>query len=166
MSREATDRRLRAPGFARLEVDEEIVVWSRAWVSKAGRFQRLAPRWRDVVVVTDRRLLLFGVGHFTRRPRRRVLADRLDELQIGDVGTHPGRGLRCSRPGRAPMLLELDTDPWSRKVVQELQDRVSKAPAAVPEPVTAVPEPVTAVPEPVTGEPEPVTAATDDNLHP
>jgi hypothetical protein len=159
MSREATDRRLRAPGFARLEVDEEIVVWCRAWVSKAGRFQRLAPRWRDVVVVTDRRLLLFGVGHFTRRPRRRVLADRLDELQIGDVGTHPGRGLRCSRPGRAPMLLELDRDPWSRKVVQELQDRVGKAPAPEPEPVTGEAAPVTAVSEPV-------AAATDDNLLP
>jgi hypothetical protein len=159
MSREATDRRLRAPGFARLEAEEEIVVWCRAWVSKAGRFQRLAPRWRDVAVITDRRLLLFGVGHFTRRPRRRVLADRLDELQIGDIGTHPGRGLRSSRPGRAPMLLELGTDAWSRRVVQELQDRAGRAPAADPEPVTADPEPVAA-------DPEPVAAATDDNLLP
>ena len=61
--------------------------------------QQLAARWRDVVVVTDRRLLLFSVGHFTRRPRRRVLADRLDELTVDDVGTHPGARLRCaSRP--------------------------------------------------------------------
>lgn len=123
MSRKATERRLRDHAVSRLESDEEIVVWSRAWVSKAGRFRRLAPRWRDVAVVTDRRLLLFGVGQFTRRPRRRVLADRLDELSLADIGAHPGRGLRCERPGRAPMLLELGKDPWSRRFVQELQDR-------------------------------------------
>jgi hypothetical protein len=132
MSREATERRLRAPGFARLEPDEAIVTWCRAWVSKVGRMQRIAPRWRDVAVVTDRRLLLFGVGHFTRRPRRRVLADRLDELTIGDVGAHPGRGLRCSRPGRGDMLLELGGDEWSRNFVQELQDRVKLASTRTP----------------------------------
>jgi len=127
MSREATERRLRASGMARLEADEDIVTWCRAWVSKAGRLQRFAPRWRDVAVVTDRRLLLFGVGHFTRRPHRRVLADRLDELTLGDIGTHPGRGLCCSRPGRGDMLLELGSDEWSRNFVQELQDRVKLA---------------------------------------
>jgi hypothetical protein len=131
MSREATERRLRAPGFARLEPDEEIVTWCRAWVSRAGRLQNFAARWRDVAVVTDRRLLLFGVGHFTRRPRRRVLADRLDELALADIGPHPGRGLRCSRPGRPAMLLELGSDPWSRKFVQELQERVGNT---APEP--------------------------------
>jgi hypothetical protein len=136
MSREATERRLHDNAVARLQPGETIVVWCRAWVSKVGRFQRLAPRWRDVAVVTDRRLLLFGVGHFTRRPRRRVLADRLDELTLGDVGTHPGRGIRCARPGRAPMLLELGTDPWSRRLAQELQERAG-APA---EPEPAIPE--------------------------
>ncbi|HEY5012262.1 MAG TPA: hypothetical protein VIK61_06100 [Acidimicrobiia bacterium] len=134
MSREATERRLRAAGFARLEPDEQIVIWCRAWVSKIGRFQRFAPRWRDVAVLTDRRLLLFGVGHFTRRPRRRVLADRLDELAVADVGLHPGRGLQCSRPGRSPMLIELGSDPWSRKVGQELQERAGRQPQAVADP--------------------------------
>jgi hypothetical protein len=132
MSRESTEQRLRAPGFARLESGEDIVTWCRAWVSKAGRMQRFAPRWRDVAVVTDRRLLLFGVGHFTRKPRRRVLADRLDELTLDDIGTHPGRGLRCSRPGRGDMLLELGGDEWSRHFVQELQDRVKLAHAGTP----------------------------------
>jgi hypothetical protein len=136
MSREATERRLRDKTLARLEPDEAIVVWSRAWVSKASRFQRLAPRWRDVAVVTDRRLLLFGVGHFTRRPRRRVLADRLDELTLADVGAHPGRGLRCTRPGRGPMLVEVGNDPWSRRFAQELQDRAGNPPE--PEPVETV----------------------------
>ena len=123
MSRKATERRLRDHALSRLEPGEEIVVWHRAWVSKAGRLQRLAPRWRDVAVVTDRRLLLFSVGQFTRRPRRRVLADRLDELSLTDIGAQPGRRVRCARPGRAPMLLELGTDAWSRRFAQELQDR-------------------------------------------
>jgi hypothetical protein len=148
MSREATDRRLRAPGFARLEPDEAIITWCRAWVSKAGRFQRFAPRWRDVAVVTDRRLLVFGVGHFTRRPRRRVLADRLDVLTLGDIGTHPGRGLRCAVPGHPAMLLELDGDPWSRRLVQELQDRVGIAEPDAP----AAPQPPAAT-EPTATEP-------------
>ena len=140
MSREATERRLSDNAIARLEPGETIVVWCRAWVSKVGRFQRLAPRWRDVAVVTDRRLLLFSVGHFTRRPRRRVLADRLDELTLGDVGSHPGRGIRCARPGRAPMLLELGTDPWSRRLAQELQERAGDPAEPAPrEPVTAEP---------------------------
>ncbi|MDQ1534071.1 MAG: hypothetical protein QOF28_1832 [Actinomycetota bacterium] len=139
MSREATERRLRDQAVARLEPGETIVVWCRAWVSKARSFQRLAPRWRDVAVVTDRRLLLFGVGHFTRRPRRRVLVDRLDELILADVGAHPGRGLRCTRHGRADMLLELGNDPWSRRFVQELQERAGRpaksvAPSAPVEP--------------------------------
>jgi hypothetical protein len=137
MSREATERRLRDRAFSRLEPDEEIVVWSRAWVSKAGSFQRLAPRWRDVAVVTDRRLLLFGVGHFTRRPRRRVLADRLDELSLTDIGAQPGRRVRCDRPGRAPMLLELGNDPWSRRLAQELQDRAGKPRVAAVAPSAA-----------------------------
>jgi len=127
MSRESTERRLRADGFASLEPGEEIVAWCRAWVSRAGHLQRIAARWRDVAVVTDRRLLLFGVGHFTRRPRRLVLADLLENLTVADVGTHPGRGLRCSRPGRPAMLLELGSDAWSRRFALELQERAASA---------------------------------------
>ena len=153
MSREATERRLRDHAMARLEPDETIVVWCRAWVSKATRFQRVAPRWRDVAVVTDRRLLLFGVGHFTRRPRRRVLADRLDELHLADIGTHPGRGLRLTRRGRAPMLLELGNDPWSRRLVQELQERAGKPEERAPATTATAAAPVGT---------EPDAAASDD----
>jgi hypothetical protein len=150
MSREATERRLHDHAISRLEPDEKIVVWCRAWVSKAGRFQHLAPRWRDVAVITDRRLLLFGVGHFSRKPRRRVLADRLDELALADIGTHPGRGLLCTRPGRGPMLLELGSDPWSRRLVQELQSRAGKS--AAPVPATAARAAVAADPGAVAGD--------------
>ena len=127
MSREASERRLRANASLRLEPDEEIVAWARAWISKARRFQRLAGRFRDVVVVTDRRLLLFGVGHLTRRPHRRILADRLDELTVSDIGAHPGRGLRCDRAGRPGLVIELGADAWSRKVGQELQSRAARS---------------------------------------
>jgi hypothetical protein len=146
MSREATERRLRAGGLLELEPGEEIVVWCRAWVSRAGRLQRVAARWRDVVVVTDRRLLLFGVGHFTRHPRRLMLADLLENLTVTDVGVHPGRGLRCSRSGRPPVLIELGDDAWSRKVGLEVETRAQgspAAPASTPEPVAEPAEPAT-----------------------
>jgi hypothetical protein len=59
---------------------------------------------------------------------------KLEELEIADVGTHAGRGLRCSKPGRAPMLLELGADPWSRRFGQELQERAGKERVPPPEP--------------------------------
>jgi hypothetical protein len=159
MSRNATERRLRDHALSRLEPGEEIVVWTRAWVSKAGRLQRLAPRWRDVGVVTDRRLLLFSVGQFTRRPRRRVLADRLDELSLTDIGAQPGRRVRCARPGRAPMLLELGTDPWSRRLAQELQDRAGKTPVTATGP--SVPVAAAGADEPVPEGPATEAPATE-----
>jgi hypothetical protein len=144
MSREATERRLRAGGLLELEPGEEIVAWCRAWVSRAGRLQRLAARWRDVVVVTNRRLLLFGVGHFSRRPRRLMLADLLENVTVTDVGVHPGRGLRCARPGRPPVLIELGGDPWSMKVGLEIQTRAQGPTAApAPDPVVEPASPAT-----------------------
>jgi hypothetical protein len=84
-------------------------------------------------MVTDRRVLIFTVGHFTRRPRHRFLADRLDELTVTDVGTHPGRGLRLTREGRGPILIELGSDAWSRKAALELQTRARGVGTAAPD---------------------------------
>jgi hypothetical protein len=84
-----------------------IVGWARAWHSRAVRLQGLAARYRDIAVLTDRRLMLYEVGWFTRRPRRRVLADRLDELTVEDVSRSGNAGkLRFSKAGHRAMLLE------------------------------------------------------------
>ena len=57
-------------------------------MSRDGRASSVvAARHRDFVVVTDRRVMLWSCGFFTRRPRRRVLTDRRDDLMIVDIGS-------------------------------------------------------------------------------
>ncbi len=107
MSRGRTEERLHHLAGRRLEPDEAILLWARAWYSRCVRLQPLAARYRDVVVLTDRRLLMYEVGFFTRRPKRRVLADRLDELTVEDVSAAgDASAVRFSKPGHRAMLLE------------------------------------------------------------
>jgi hypothetical protein len=122
------EQRLRQAVEARLEPDESFVAWTRAWVSRWQRFHwLLSLRNRDYAVVTDRRIMLWSAGFFTRRPRRRVLADRLDEITVASIGRDPGRVMTCSRPGRRPLLLELGTDERSDRFSIELRDRAEAA---------------------------------------
>ncbi|MCZ7536453.1 MAG: hypothetical protein M5T61_11440 [Acidimicrobiia bacterium] len=109
MSTERIERRLRNDSRCRLEQGEEISAWSRAWVSRDRPMRLLlAARHRDFAVVTDRRLLLVSTGFFSRLPRRRVLADRLDEITVAQQGRRPGRCLRVESPAHASVLIELD----------------------------------------------------------
>ncbi len=81
-------------------------------------------RYRDIVVVTDRRLMLWEVGMLSRRPRRRVLADRLAEITVEDVsraGTR--RRLRFSKPEHRAMLLDFGRDD---RVAAELVARAGR----------------------------------------
>lgn len=108
MKPEATERRLRKAAGARLEPTEEILAWCVAWLSRDRRLHRLlAARTRDFAVLTDRRLLVLRSGFFTHRPRRRVLADRLDETAVTDCGSRPGRCLRVEAPAHRPLRIEL-----------------------------------------------------------
>jgi hypothetical protein len=104
----------RTDARVRLEADEEIVGWTRAWYSRAPRTRLLGAftaRYRDIVVVTDRRLMLWEVGMLTRRPRRRVLADRLAEITVEDVSRNGTvRRLRFSKPEHRAMLLDFGRD--------------------------------------------------------
>jgi len=111
-----------------LEPGETLVGWVRAWVSPAMRAHALlAARTRDVAVLTDRRLMLYATGFFTRRPRRRVLVDRLDELTVVPVGRQPERRLRLEKAGHRPLLLELGGDERSRAVGRDLTERARRA---------------------------------------
>jgi hypothetical protein len=114
---EATERRLRAQLESRLEPGEIVRGWARAWVSPDTRLRYLAPRHRDLVVVTDRRLMLWSVSRFLRRPRRRVLARRLADLRCSPLPPHPERAVRCEVAGRRALLLELGRDERSRTLV-------------------------------------------------
>jgi hypothetical protein len=123
-----TEQRLHRVVAARLEPDETLVAWTRAWVSRYRTFHfLLASRNRDFAVVTDRRLMLWSAGTFTRRPRRRVLAERLDEVTIESVSRDPGRRVACSRAGRRPLLLELGKDERSDRFWIQLRDQCQAA---------------------------------------
>jgi hypothetical protein len=125
-----TEQRLQRAVQARLEPDEHLVAWTHAWVSRYRRFHLLlALRNRDFAVVTNRRLMLWSTGFFTRRPKRRVLSDRLDELSIASTSRDPGRRMACSRVGRPALLLELGKDPQSDHFSIELRDRALAAKA-------------------------------------
>jgi hypothetical protein len=126
-----TEQRLQRAVQARLEPDEHLVAWTPAWVSRYRRFHvLLSLRNRDFAVVTNRRLMLWSTGFFTRRPKRRVLSDRLDELTIESTSRDPGRVMACSRPGRPALLLELGKDARSDRFSIELRDRSLAAKAA------------------------------------
>jgi hypothetical protein len=126
-----TEQRLQRAVQARLEPDEHLVAWTPAWVSRYRQFHfLLSLRNRDFAVVTNRRLMLWSTGFFTRRPKRRVLSDRLDELTIESTSRDPGRVMACSRPGRPALLLELGKDARSDRFSIELRDGSLAAKAA------------------------------------
>jgi hypothetical protein len=100
-------RRLHKLATARLEGNEQLLTWERAWISRDGRYSSVfAARTRDFAVLTDRRLMLWSTGFFTRGPRRRVLTDRLDDLTVEDVGGTPLRMLRVRAFARRPLRFE------------------------------------------------------------
>lgn len=100
-------RRLHKLATARLESDEQLVTWERAWVSRDGPYSGVfGARTRDFAVLTDRRLMLWSTGFFTRNPRRRVLTDRLDDLAVEDIGRTPRRRLRVRASARRPLRFE------------------------------------------------------------
>jgi hypothetical protein len=124
----SNEDRLRRAVDARLEPDESFVVSARAWVSRYSKWHLLlAARNRDYVVVTDRRLMLWSAGFFSRRPRRRVLAERLDEVTVESVGRDPGRKMAVRRSGRRALLLELGKDDRSDRFSIALRDGATAA---------------------------------------
>jgi len=117
-------RRLRAAAEKRLEKGEELVCWARAWVSIDGPLNVVfAARTRDYAVLTTRRLMLWSTGFLTRHPRRRVLADRLDEITVERVPPLPGRRLRITSAGHRPLRLELGRSAAHERFVEELLAR-------------------------------------------
>jgi hypothetical protein len=120
------EQRLRRAVEARLESDESILSWTRAWVSTDRRLHfLLAARHRDFAVVTDRRLMLWSCGFFTRAPRRRVLAERLDEIRI--EANDSRRRFVCTRAGRPDLVIELGTDARAGRFFAVMRDAAQRA---------------------------------------
>lgn len=153
MSVESTERRLRKDSRSRFETGEEIAAWCRVWVSRDRPLHlMLASRHRDFAVVTDRRLLLFSAGFFTRRPRRRVLADRLDGITVTPAGRRPGRCLKVEASGHDALLIELSGSDRSLRFADALLRGTSHAtpiapPDAAAAPVSAPIDDTTAAPD-------------------
>jgi len=112
-SQPATRRDSRAESRLRTLVDrheagDELVAWSRSWISREVPLHRLlAARTLDFAVVTPRFLLLFSTGFFTRRPRRLVYDVRLDEIVVSRVAVARGGRLRISSPNAKALRIEL-----------------------------------------------------------
>lgn len=106
--RPATERRLRRLAAPRLEEDESVLACSAVWYARPVRVRWLAARYRDLAVLTDRRLMLWEVGWLTRRPRRRVLADRRFDLHASELpASSRSRRIRLDHPSHPPLVLEL-----------------------------------------------------------
>jgi hypothetical protein len=88
------------------EPGDEVVAWTRLWVSRDGRMHALAARTLDHAVVTRLELLLFSTGFFSRRPRRLVYARPLRELTVVPLEGGRRPALRIVRPGDRPLRLE------------------------------------------------------------
>lgn len=134
----AADVRLRSLAAKRLESSESIVATCRVWYSRPLRVPILAARYRDFVVLTDRRLMMYSAGWLTRLPRRRVLADRLADLTVTVVKTD--RAIVLAHPGHPPMRLDFGTDAASttaRTALEALSARVPAEPASAPDHVDA-----------------------------
>jgi hypothetical protein len=124
MARSRHDDRFRALVHRRLEPGETIVATARVWSARPSHLPMLAARYRDDAVVTDRRLMLWECGWWTRRPRRRVLADRLDDITVTN-GTGRERDgvigrVRIDHVKRPPVVLDVAADDDSQRFAAAL----------------------------------------------
>jgi hypothetical protein len=119
-----------AARLQRLVGDEErVLAWTQGWVSREVRLHRLlAARTLDFAVVTERSLVLFSTGFFTRRARRRVYASRFERIfVVDDVVARGRRRLRITSRDAKPLWFELDASDRSANFATELTARAKAA---------------------------------------
>jgi hypothetical protein len=112
-------------------------------VSHDGPAQVLAVRYRDFVVLTDRTLVCWSTGFLTRRPRRRVLFERLEGCAVEPVGRHPDRSLRLHAVGRRPLRFDFPrrTGPEFARLLTERVAAARAVPASRPAAAPSAPAP-------------------------
>jgi hypothetical protein len=112
---------------------EEYVAWTRAWVSRDGRWNvLLAARHRDFVVLTNRRLLLCQCGFFTRRPLRKAFEEARQRVYAEAIDAQSRHRLRVTGFQRKPLRIEFGSDDASAQIVDALL--ACPPPAEPPEP--------------------------------
>jgi hypothetical protein len=109
--------------------DERVLAWTQGWVSREVRLHRLlAARTLDFAVVTERSLVLFSTGFFTRRPRRRVYTSRFDRIfVVDDVVARGRRRLRITSRDAKPLWFEIDASDRAASFATELTARTKAA---------------------------------------
>lgn len=83
----------------------------------------LGARTFDFVVVTDRSLLLYSTGFFTRRARRLVYTSRLDRIFVTTDDVTRGHRLRVTARQANPILVELRASDRATNFAEELGAR-------------------------------------------
>ncbi|HEY3833402.1 MAG TPA: hypothetical protein VGO03_13985 [Acidimicrobiia bacterium] len=136
MARNRQDDRFRVAVHRRLEPGETIVATARVWTARRTRLPALAARYRDDAVVTDRRLMMWECGWWTRRPRRRVLAERLGDITVANMTDRsrslrsgPVTRMRVDRAGRPSLVLELSRTERDQRFANALLTAGARVPA-------------------------------------
>ncbi len=122
------DQRIESRLRAAVDTDDNLVAWTRGWISRELRLHRLlAARTFDCAVVTDRSLLLFSIGFFTRHPRRRVYSASLDAISVIDDDVSSGRRLRVHAGDSRALWIELNATSRSVEFADLLVARTRSA---------------------------------------
>jgi hypothetical protein len=125
----ARTRRIEARLRAKAGADD-LVAWTRGWVSRGIRWHRLlAARTLDFVVLTDDALTLVSTGFFSRRPRRRVYWSELHDLAVADDPISKGRRLRVHSSTGPELWIEIGSDERSTAFADALVARTRREPA-------------------------------------
>jgi hypothetical protein len=111
----------------KLNTNEHLVAWGRAWVSRDGRMTSVvAARTLDFIVCTDDKLVLFSIGFITRQPRRRVYDIELDRLHVTERQKKRGLELRVGSRKHRPLLLQMRKTPRNARLVNEILHRTER----------------------------------------
>jgi hypothetical protein len=116
-----TGRRLRDLSIPDLHDGEHLVNWARAWVSRDRQYNTLlSARYRDFVVLTTSRLVLWSCGFFTRRPLHKVFDERRTALSVDAIGAHGLHHLRIEVAPRSPLRFDFGSDGASQEIATAL----------------------------------------------
>jgi hypothetical protein len=114
-------RRLRVLNTEGLHPGEQLLTWTRAWISRDGRYNMLfAARHPDFVVLTTERVLLWSCGFFTRMPRRKVFDERRDVLAVTPIISKRGYAIRVEVVQRHALRFDFRSEDGAREIAGPL----------------------------------------------
>jgi hypothetical protein len=117
----------------KIDEDDEVVAWARAWVSRDGRLSGVfGARTLDYCVLGRDTFYLFSTGFFSRRPRRPVFRADLDRLIVSVRKSGPPERLRLSLRGHGPLLVDFRRSARSQPFADALKAATRPPPERPP----------------------------------